>query len=71
VANSALIEEAKRRALLVHTWTFRNKPHHLARTYGGDPQKEYLQFFELGVDGVFSEFPDAAVAAREIYLKNQ
>jgi glycerophosphoryl diester phosphodiesterase len=30
----------------------------------GDPHAEYLQFFRLGVDGVFSEFPDTAIAAR-------
>lgn len=71
VANGALIEEAKSRGLLIHTWTFRNESRRLASTYGGDPQKEYLQFFELGVDGVFSEFPDTAVAAREMYLKSQ
>ncbi|MBC7801631.1 MAG: PEP-CTERM sorting domain-containing protein, partial [Gemmatimonadaceae bacterium] len=28
-----------------------------------DPQAEYRQFYALGVDGVFSDFPDQAVAA--------
>ena len=32
--------------------------------YLGDPRAEYQQFFRLGVDGVFSEFPDAAAATR-------
>lgn len=71
VASDTLIKEAKNRGLLVHTWTFRNEARRLASTYGGDPQKEHLQFFELGIDGVFSDFPDTAVAAREAYLKNQ
>jgi glycerophosphoryl diester phosphodiesterase len=66
VADYTLVREAKRRGLLVHTWTFRNEPHRLADTYGGDPKNEYLQFFELGVDGVFSEFPDTAVEARDL-----
>jgi glycerophosphoryl diester phosphodiesterase len=50
--------------LLVHPWTFRNEPMHLAADYGGDPLAEYRQFFALGVDGVFTDFPDTAVAAR-------
>jgi glycerophosphoryl diester phosphodiesterase len=71
VASDTIIKDAKSRGLLVHTWTFRSEPYRLTTTYSGDPQKEYLQFFELGVDGVFSDFPDAAVTARETYLKNQ
>jgi len=71
VASDTIIKEAKSRGLLVHTWTFRSEPRRLTSTYGGDPQKEYLEFFELGVDGVFSDFPDTAVAAREAHLKNQ
>jgi glycerophosphoryl diester phosphodiesterase len=50
-------------------FTFRNEKRHLASNYRGDPQAEYLQFFRVGVDGVFSEFPDTAVMARELYLK--
>ena len=71
VANDALVKEAKSRGLLVHTWTFRSEPRRLTATYAGDPLKEYQQFFELGVDGVFSDFPDTAVAARDTYLKSQ
>ncbi len=50
--------------LFVHTWTFRNEPGTLASDYHGDPRNEYLQFYRLGVDGVFSEFPDTAIEAR-------
>jgi hypothetical protein len=28
----------------------------------GDPLAEYRQFFQLGVDGLFSDFPDTALA---------
>jgi glycerophosphoryl diester phosphodiesterase len=50
-------------------FTFRNEQRRLAFTYRGDPQAEYLQFFRLGVDGVFSEFPDTAAMARAAYLR--
>jgi glycerophosphoryl diester phosphodiesterase len=52
-------------------FTFRNEKRHLALSYRGDPQAEYLQFFRLGVDGVFSEFPDTAVMARAAYLRER
>jgi glycerophosphoryl diester phosphodiesterase len=29
---------------------------------------EYKLFFALGIDGLFSNFPDTAVAAREEFL---
>ena len=61
-----LIQRAHRRGLLVHTWTFRNEPRRLAADYRGIPVEEYLQFYELGIDGVFSDFPDTAVTAREL-----
>jgi glycerophosphoryl diester phosphodiesterase len=50
--------------LAVHPFTFRNEAMHLAADYAGDPIAEYLQFYRLGVDGVFSDFPDTAIAAR-------
>jgi glycerophosphoryl diester phosphodiesterase len=64
-----LVAEAHRQGLFVHVFTFRNEKRRLASSYRGDPQAEYLQFFRLGVDGVFSEFPDTAVMAREVYLR--
>ena len=67
VANTALPAEVKKRGLLLHTWTFRNEARRLARSYGNDPAKEYAQFFQLGVNGLFSDFPDSAVTARDAY----
>lgn len=64
-----LVAEAHRQGLFVHVFTFRNEQRRLAASYQGDPQAEYLQFFRLGVDGVFSEFPDTAVAARTVFLR--
>jgi glycerophosphoryl diester phosphodiesterase len=63
-----LVERAHDHGLLIHTWTFRNEPRRLASDYGGDPINEYLLFYELGVDGVFSDFPDTAFEARELFL---
>jgi glycerophosphoryl diester phosphodiesterase len=61
-----LIQRAHQRGLLVHTWTFRNEPRRLAADYRNIPIEEYLQFYELGIDGVFSDFADTAVTAREL-----
>jgi glycerophosphoryl diester phosphodiesterase len=61
---TSLVDDAHRAGLLVHPWTFRSDPCFLAPDYEGDPGREYEQFFSLGVDGVFSDFPDAARACR-------
>jgi glycerophosphoryl diester phosphodiesterase len=61
---TSLIDDAHKQGLFVHPYTFRNEDKYLAHDYSGDPRAEYLQFFRLGVDGVFSEFPDTAIAAR-------
>jgi glycerophosphoryl diester phosphodiesterase len=62
---TSLVEQAHRAGLLVHPWTFRSEGRFLAPDYGGDPEREYNRFFSLGVDGVFTDFPDAAVQARD------
>lgn len=66
---TTLVADAHKLGLMVHTWTFRNEAKRLAADYKGDPKAEYLQFFRLGVDGLFSDFSDTAVAARQSYLK--
>ena len=63
VAPSRFVELAHAAGLEVHPWTFRDEPQHLAADYGGDPAAEYRQFAALGVDALFSDFPDTAVAA--------
>jgi glycerophosphoryl diester phosphodiesterase len=62
---TTLIEQAHAAGLRVHTYTFRSEPATLAPEYRNDPQLEYRQFYSLGIDGVFSDFPDAALEARE------
>jgi glycerophosphoryl diester phosphodiesterase len=60
-----LIARAHARGLFVHTWTFRNDA--FPSAYTGGPIEEYLRFYRLGIDGVFSDFPGTAWAAREIF----
>ena len=61
---SSLIQQAHAAGLFVHAYTFRNEKGTLAGTYNGDPKKEFIQFFLLGVDGVFTDFTDTGIAAR-------
>ncbi len=64
---TSVIEQAHAVGLRVHTYTFRNEPATLAPEYRNDPLQEYQRFFELGVDGVFSDFADSALAARKSF----
>lgn len=74
---TTLVSDAHSVGLLVHPYTFRNEAQYLAPTYKGDPITEYIQFFELGIDGLFSDFPDTAIKARDewrlrkIEIRNQ
>ena len=61
---TSLVEDAHRAGLQVHPWTLRSDPQFLAPEYEGRPEREYEQLFGLGVDGVFSDFPDVAVRVR-------
>lgn len=60
-----VVKNAHAEGLLVHPYTFRNEARRLASDFKGDPKAEYKLFYELGVDGVFSDFPDTAKAARD------
>lgn len=62
-----LVERAHAAGLFVHTWTFRNEQRRLVSDYAGNPVNEYLQFYRLGIDGLFSDFADTAVAARVLF----
>lgn len=60
--STGVVEMAHRRGLKVHTWTFRND----ASGYGfADPREEMTYYFDLGVDGLFTDFPDTGVEALE------
>lgn len=62
-----VIARAHKAGLLVHAYTFRNEQRRLPSDYAGNPVNEYLQFYKLGIDGVFSDFADTAVAARVLF----
>ena len=64
---STVIEMAHRLGLLVHPFTFRNEPRYLASGYGQQPTSEYIQFYQLGVDGLFSDMADSAFTGRVMY----
>ncbi|MEM1396593.1 MAG: glycerophosphodiester phosphodiesterase family protein [Pseudomonadota bacterium] len=72
---TGVIEEAHQRGLFVHAWTFRDDaPVRFAATDDGNtcaegstPMVELNAAFEAGVDGVFTDFPDTAVAARDAF----
>jgi glycerophosphoryl diester phosphodiesterase len=68
-APTTLIADAHKAGLFVHAYTFRDEKRRLAYDYKGDPQAEYLQFYRLGLDGLFSDFTDTAIAARTAYLR--
>lgn len=70
---TTLVADAHAAGLLVFPWTFRSEnfflPGELRRGEDprahGDALAEYRMFYRLGVDAVFSDFPAAAVAARQ------
>jgi glycerophosphoryl diester phosphodiesterase len=72
LAPTTVIRDAHRAGLIVHAWTFRAENQFLPADFriGTDPNArgditaEYELFFGLGLDGVFSDHPDTAVAAR-------
>jgi glycerophosphoryl diester phosphodiesterase len=60
IGDTGVIDAAHAAGLLVHAFTFRDD----ASQYGfADATSEYRAYYALGVDGVFSDFPDTARAA--------
>ena len=60
--STGLLEQAHALNLLVHPWTFRDD---VLPSHYGSISEELRAYFELGVDGVFSDFPATAVEVRE------
>ncbi|RJQ76555.1 glycerophosphodiester phosphodiesterase [Pseudonocardiaceae bacterium YIM PH 21723] len=75
---TTLVADAHKARLKVHPWTVRNENNFLPvnlRTSAdvtayGKVWTLLDQFFKQGVDGVFSDNPDTAVAARQEFLDN-
>ena len=62
--STSLVKDAHAADLLVHPYTFRNEERYLAADYKGDPELEYRQFIQLGVDGYFTDFPGTGFKVR-------
>jgi len=56
------IEQAHAAGLKVHGWTF-------SKANVVEAQTEYREYLDMGIDGMFSNFPDIAVLARERFMK--
>jgi glycerophosphoryl diester phosphodiesterase len=63
LAQSSLVMDAHAAGLLVHAWTFRAEQTFLPANIP-DAAAEYGVFYATGLDGVFTDQPDLAVAAR-------
>ncbi len=62
VGSTGVVEMAHDKGLLVHTWTFRND----ASGYGfTNPEAEMKYYYDLGVDGLFTDYADTGVLARD------
>ncbi|WP_338847277.1 glycerophosphodiester phosphodiesterase [Massilia sp. W12] len=67
-APTSLLEDAHKAGLFVHPYTFRNEKRRLTANLNNDPLAEYKQFYQLGVDGLFTDFTDTALQARKDFL---
>ena len=73
---SALVGDAHAEDLIVHVWTLRDENQFMATNFRrgtnpnakGDIFAEVTAFLEAGVDGVFADYPDSAVDARDEWV---
>jgi len=73
---TSLVDDAHRAGLLVTPYTFRNENNFLPADFQrgtnpadyGNAIAEYRLFFELGVDGMFTDNTDTAVLARQLWI---
>lgn len=63
LAATDLVVRAHAAGLKVHVWTVRADGEFLPKGYQGDPLAEVRRLRDLGVDGLFTDFPDLAVKA--------
>jgi len=60
---TTLVSDAHAAGLEVHVWTLRSDPPFLPRAYAGNALAEWQRFAQLGVDGIFGDFPADGVRA--------
>lgn len=66
--DTGLIANAHKAGLVVHSFTFRSEASRLAGIFKGDPLQEYLHYYRLGIDGVFTDFTTDGINARDAYI---
>jgi glycerophosphoryl diester phosphodiesterase len=62
---TTLVQDAHNAGLLVHPYTFRSEDRYLAADYKGKLELEIQQFYQLGVDALFTDFPDTGDKVRD------
>lgn len=62
---TSLVQDAHNAGLLVHPYTFRDEARFLAADYNGNPEVEFRQFIDLGIDGYFTDFPGTGDKVRD------
>ncbi|WP_321392425.1 glycerophosphodiester phosphodiesterase family protein [Emcibacter sp.] len=60
--DNGLVKKAHELGLMVHPYTFRNDQ--LPKQFT-TPREEYEYYFRMGIDGLFSDFSDTALAVRD------
>ncbi len=65
---TSFVHDAHLVGLNVMPWTFRADDADVRKFYGGSEDAEFNQFFALGIDGLFTDFPDLAAKFRARYL---
>ena len=68
---SALVDNAHDQGLFVHAYTFRDEPRYLASNYANNPQVEFTNYINLGVDGFFTDFPGTGDLVRDQLADSQ
>ncbi|TAF07825.1 MAG: glycerophosphodiester phosphodiesterase [Nostocales cyanobacterium] len=71
LAPTSLVSDAHKEGLLVHPYTFRNESRYLASNYNNNPELEFRQFINLGVDGYFTDFPGTGDLVRDQITADQ
>lgn len=67
ILRSDFVAKAHAAGLKVMPYTFRSDKENLPPEYKGQYRDEYLEYMRKGIDGLFTDFSDHAIAAREEY----